>query len=433
MTDHVTIICTKHDFYLGDSVCRELEKRGIRCRFNWRDAENPERPEYSFIADSTKFIFVFNDEFMTDGALKEMVEVVAKDTPTNVILLCNDRKIHIPEEFKNCNVLDAATGLSLKVIDTLVESVGTRDVDIESGSSEYAQWAAKWVPEETYVPTGIDDPIFCIPQRQVQLDVNEYFVDSSAASASTQRALRYLTGNGVPKDIGRAFALLQKAVTENPDDAMAHYYLGFMCELTMEDPGDMTQAIDNYSKAIELGFTPAKIAKAMLLLLISDPFENGCVAILKDIALGGDVRGNYFLGLLSESRENYDEAFEQYSQAAEDGYPPAQNAIGCLYLEGLGVEQDGGLAFEWFTLAAQNNLPEAKYNMFLIQPEDNKDFELLHQAAEDDSWIASQLIALIKNMEAQEEAAERRRQQREEIVTTIFNSVARNLPKLMGR
>lgn len=57
--------------------------------------------------------------------------------------------------------------------------------------------------------------------------------------------------------------------------------------------------------------------------------------------------------------QNDKEAVEWYRKAAEQGYAPAQFALGCLYEDGHGVEQNEGEAIKWYRKAAAQGYKEA--------------------------------------------------------------------------
>jgi TPR repeat protein len=58
-------------------------------------------------------------------------------------------------------------------------------------------------------------------------------------------------------------------------------------------------------------------------------------------------------------------AVEWLRQAAEQGYAPAQNALGFCYEFGDGVEKDLKKAIEWYTKAAEQGDARAQNNLAL--------------------------------------------------------------------
>jgi TPR repeat protein len=50
---------------------------------------------------------------------------------------------------------------------------------------------------------------------------------------------------------------------------------------------------------------------------------------------------------------DYQQAFNWYSKAAEQGVSEAQYSLGDIYCEGKGITQDYKQAFKWFSRAAE--------------------------------------------------------------------------------
>lgn len=87
-------------------------------------------------------------------------------------------------------------------------------------------------------------------------------------------------------------------------------------------------------------------------------------ALVVAAVLGGPAAA----GPLEEAEEAYREkayakAAELWRPLAEKGDAVAQHALGTLYLEGNGVEQDDATAFMWFLRAANQGNPAAQYNV----------------------------------------------------------------------
>jgi uncharacterized protein len=57
------------------------------------------------------------------------------------------------------------------------------------------------------------------------------------------------------------------------------------------------------------------------------------------------------------------QALTWYRTAAEQGFPPAQNALGLMYREGRGVEQNKEKAVEWYRKAAKQKFAKAMFNL----------------------------------------------------------------------
>ena len=55
-----------------------------------------------------------------------------------------------------------------------------------------------------------------------------------------------------------------------------------------------------------------------------------------------------------------------YRRAAEQGYAPAQNILGWLYMHGHGVSPDEEMAIKWFRRAAEQGDPTALDNLKVL-------------------------------------------------------------------
>ena len=55
------------------------------------------------------------------------------------------------------------------------------------------------------------------------------------------------------------------------------------------------------------------------------------------------------------------ELHERFRLAAEQGYAPAQSAVGFMYVHGEGVPEDAVTAYAWFSIAAAQGNPIAHF------------------------------------------------------------------------
>ena len=60
------------------------------------------------------------------------------------------------------------------------------------------------------------------------------------------------------------------------------------------------------------------------------------------------------------------DALSQFKKAAKMGNLAAQNNVGMIYDEGLGVQKDFQLAQKWYQKAAEGGLPESQYNLAAV-------------------------------------------------------------------
>jgi TPR repeat protein len=71
-------------------------------------------------------------------------------------------------------------------------------------------------------------------------------------------------------------------------------------------------------------------------------------------------------GLAAKNRGHFATAIRAWQALAESGVPEAQNNLGHMYEEGLGVAQNYTVAMNWYRQAADNDLPEAQHNVGLL-------------------------------------------------------------------
>lgn len=118
-----------------------------------------------------------------------------------------------------------------------------------------------------------------------------------------------------------------------------------------------------------------------------------------------DIRYVYQLAKAYDDDEDYAQAVIYYSQAAKQGYAPAQQNLGNLYRMGRGVAQSDQEAFEWFLKAAEQGNIHAQSDLggmyYLgrgVEQSDEKAFDWTLKAAEQGDSYAQFNIGLIYEM-----------------------------------
>ena len=79
-----------------------------------------------------------------------------------------------------------------------------------------------------------------------------------------------------------------------------------------------------------------------------------------------DARLSYQLGRAYQRASNFTAAVDQYRKAAKKGYAPAQNNLGFMYENGLGVPKDFREAIAWVRRAAENGDRTAQFGLGVI-------------------------------------------------------------------
>lgn len=81
------------------------------------------------------------------------------------------------------------------------------------------------------------------------------------------------------------------------------------------------------------------------------------------------ARSGFDEGAANYSAGNYQEAFKEWTAAAEQGDADAQYNLGCLYVRGEGVPPDLASAEEWFRRAADQDDLDAATWLYLANPQ----------------------------------------------------------------
>jgi TPR repeat protein len=124
-------------------------------------------------------------------------------------------------------------------------------------------------------------------------------------------------------------------------------------------------------------------------------------------AESGNVHAQFVLGNTYYYGENkafcmdkdYAQAVLWFRQAAEQGYPFAQNNLGCMYYNGWGVKTDNAEAARWFKKAAEQSNANAQFNLFVcyengygVEIDRSKAETLLRKAAEQGNTSAQMSV-----------------------------------------
>ena len=81
------------------------------------------------------------------------------------------------------------------------------------------------------------------------------------------------------------------------------------------------------------------------------------------VLIGQTAQADYEDGVEAAFSGDYDTAFKEFTIAAEEGLSLAQYNLGILYFTGQGVEQDFDEAFEWTKRAAEQGHLNAQFNL----------------------------------------------------------------------
>lgn len=105
---------------------------------------------------------------------------------------------------------------------------------------------------------------------------------------------------------------------------------------------------------------------AYLGLPVTGPFSKADVNDALELAKIGDAEAQANLGIMLQSRGEYQKAAYWYQQAANAGISNAQYNMGTLYFNGEGVPKNYATALQWFQMAAQRDNAYAEFQLGLM-------------------------------------------------------------------
>ena len=181
------------------------------------------------------------------------------------------------------------------------------------------------------------------------------------------RGWAYQNGIGVPKDLGKAVELYQKAADQgNP---LAQNNLGWLYQNGQGVPKDLKKAVELYQKAADQGNAFGQNNLGWL-------YQNGqgvpkdlkkAVELYQKAVDQGNALAQTNLGWLYQSGQgvpkDFKKAAELYQKAADQGNAFAQNSLGWLYENGQGVPKDLRKAAELYQKAADQGNAVAQANL----------------------------------------------------------------------
>lgn len=372
------IYTSDNDYYLGEALTRYLSKEDKEVElFNNRVPEIE-----NFREDSSQGHILVGVLNFTQLENPDFVNLITDLTgkQKRVFLLSNESINNFPPSWGEFHLIDASNGLNREILDTLILKRSIKEDDIhnpkkakeekirleEEKRLREIREVQKRKEEEEQLKIATSAASLRKFKRAIQFrDPKEMVVEIKSENADVKKGIDYLLGNGVPKDGTRAYTLFNKALKADPEDFVAEYYRGvclifdYGIQENTETNNEIEQVIN---KAFEKDIIPAIIMRGGKLSHDLSTAREGTEIFTRLLSLGYP-KAKYYIGLGKEMEGKLEEALELYYEAAEDKIPEAQNALGCLFAEGLGVKKNIDIAREWFEQAASNNLPEANENL----------------------------------------------------------------------
>lgn len=219
--------------------------------------------------------------------------------------------------------------------------------------------------------------------------------------AAYRLAAFYVDGYGVTQNMQAAYRWFESAA--NAGSSMAMFELGGMLEYGLGVERDTEKARQWYEKARELHNHDAEVTQV---LEERDLMENPWQA-----AKSGEAKAQYYAGMArwqearsaltpSDRAKAYAGSVEWFTQAATQGWAPAQSALGMAYLRGVTGKVDEETAAIWYAKAAKQGYAEARYQLAIlyanglgVKKDEVKALGLFAWAAEHEHSEAQRLLA----------------------------------------
>ena len=79
--------------------------------------------------------------------------------------------------------------------------------------------------------------------------------------------------------------------------------------------------------------------------------------------MGFPALADFYKGVVAYNKGDYATALREWVPLAQSGHPNAQNNLGVMYRDGVGVGQKHNEALKWFKLSAGQGDAEAQNNL----------------------------------------------------------------------
>ncbi len=152
--------------------------------------------------------------------------------------------------------------------------------------------------------------------------------------------LSYNTGSGVRRNPAKAKEYFERAVEGGYD--LANYPLSLMYRTGRGVEKNEQKADEYHAKAMQSVVTQANQGEVLPQYYFAETLENGYG---------------------TQGGKDEKSALDWYRKAADQGYAPAQYALGRLYNEGRGTRKDYEAANEWLGKAAGQGLRDAQFQL----------------------------------------------------------------------
>ncbi|KAB2646355.1 MAG: tetratricopeptide repeat protein [Verrucomicrobiota bacterium] len=202
--------------------------------------------------------------------------------------------------------------------------------------------------------------------------------DKGDADAQFRLGQAYIRGIGVKKNLTTALEFIQRAANQGHPEAIGG--VGYFHANGFGVKQDLTVAADWFRKGAEKGGAKAQLNYAQALLngrgVPVDEAEGMKwidKAIAQDLDQAYFAKGEFHYHGTHGIKQDFAKAREFIQKAADSDHAAAQNMLGAIYQEGLGVTRDLEKAEFWFRKSAEQGDPKGMSNLGQILGPDGPD------------------------------------------------------------
>jgi hypothetical protein len=198
------------------------------------------------------------------------------------------------------------------------------------------------------------------------------------ADAQYRLAQEYIRGISVKKSLTTAFEFIRKAADQGHAEAIGG--VGYFHANGFGVKKDLAAAAEWFRKGAEKGGAKAQLNYAKALLNGRGVPANEAEglkwldqALAQDLPHAWFAKGEFFYHGTHNHPQDYTKARDFLTKAADADLAAAQNMLGSIYQEGLGVTADPAKAEEMFRKAAEQGDPKGMSNLGQLLGPDGPD------------------------------------------------------------
>ena len=241
-----------------------------------------------------------------------------------------------------------------------VEQDCTKALEWYTKSAEQGDSDAQWLLGDMYEY-----------DRGIEQDYNEaleWYTKSAKQGNSTGQwrlGNMYEYGKGVEQDYTKAFEWYTKSAEQ--DDSVGQWSLGCLYELGQGTIQNCVKAVELYSMSADQGDSQGQynLARVLYFGIGIEKSREKAIKLLRLSEAQDDNLAPWLLGIIYQLENDYDKSLEYLKKALSEGYRYAAISIGDLYKDGLGVEQNGEKAREYYLQANDADGFDSLGNLYL--------------------------------------------------------------------